>query len=74
MNRSEIDQKFLDEINESRYPRMAEDRPPLRIDIAGVGQPTPPEDVGPAPNDDLATMATQMAAGTQAAESTVRPA
>ena len=65
MNRSEIDQKFLDEINESRYPRMVEDRPPLRIDIAGVGQPTPPEDVGPAPDD----VATQMAAGTQAAES-----
>jgi hypothetical protein len=61
MNRSEIDQKFLDEINESRYPRMAEDRPPLRIDIAGVGQPTPPEDVGPAPDD----VATQMAAGTE---------
>jgi hypothetical protein len=61
MNRSEIDQKFLDEITESRYPRMAEDQPPLRIDITGVGQPTAPEEVGPAPDD----IATQMAAGAE---------
>jgi hypothetical protein len=41
---------------------IAPERPPLRIDITGVGDsPSMPEDVGPAPDD----VATQMAAGTE---------
>lgn len=41
---------------------VAEERPPLRIDITGVGDPSSmPEDVGPSPDD----VATQMAAGTE---------
>jgi hypothetical protein len=36
----------------------------MRIDITGVGQPTAPEEVGPAP-DDLTAIATQMSAGTE---------
>jgi hypothetical protein len=42
------------------------ERPPLRIDIKGVGQPSEPEEVGPAPPEkDLIGIATQMAAGAE---------
>jgi hypothetical protein len=64
MRPSEIDRLYLEEITASRYPVAMDDQPPLRIDITGVGQPTTPEEVGPAP-DDLSAMATQMAAGTE---------
>jgi hypothetical protein len=63
MRPSETDRLYLEEITASRYPVAMDDQPPLRIDITGVGQPTAPEEVGPAP-DDLSAMATQMAAGT----------
>jgi hypothetical protein len=69
MRPSEIDQLYLDEITASRYPVVADEAPPMRIDITGVGQPTAPEEVGPAP-DDLTAMATQMAAGTEPAGAT----
>jgi hypothetical protein len=69
MRPSEIDRLYLEEITASRYPVAMDDQPPLRIDITGVGQPTAPEEVGPAP-DDLTAMATQMAAGTEPAGAT----
>ena len=43
----------------------ANERPPLRIDIEGVGQQTPPEEVGPPPEEDITAVATEMAAGTE---------
>ena len=49
MNRSETDQKFLDEITNNLYPTIEQERPPLRIDIEGVGDQPAPEEVAPAP-------------------------
>jgi hypothetical protein len=57
-----LEEVFLNDLAQSNLVDM--DRPPMRIDITGVGQPTAPEEVGPAP-DDLTAMATQMAAGTE---------
>jgi hypothetical protein len=54
-----LEEVFLNDLAQSNLVDV--DRPPMRIDITGVGQPTPPEDVGPAPDD----VATQMAAGTE---------
>jgi hypothetical protein len=59
-----LEEVFLNDLAQSNLVDM--DRPPMRIDITGVGQPTAPEEVGPAP-DDLTAMATQMAAGTEPA-------
>jgi hypothetical protein len=69
MRPSETDRLYLEEITASRYPVAMDDQPPLRIDITGVGQPTAPEEVGPAP-DDLTAIATQMSAGTEPAGAT----
>jgi hypothetical protein len=69
MRPSETDRLYLEEITASRYPVAMDEQPPLRIDITGVGQPTAPEEVGPAP-DDLTAIATQMAAGTEPAGAT----
>jgi hypothetical protein len=54
-----LEEVFLNDLAQSNL--VGVDRPPMRIDITGVGQPTPPEDVGPAPDD----VATQMVAGTE---------
>jgi hypothetical protein len=57
-----LEEVFLNDLAQSNLVDM--DRPPMRIDITGVGQPTAPEEVGPAP-DDLTAIATQMSAGTE---------
>jgi len=57
-----LEEVFLNDLAQSNLLDM--DRPPMRIDITGVGQPTAPEEVGPAP-DDLTAIATQMSAGTE---------
>jgi hypothetical protein len=62
-----LEEVFLNDLAQSNLVDM--DRPPMRIDITGVGQPTAPEEVGVAP-DDLTAMATQMAAGTEPAGAT----
>ena len=56
-----LEEVFLNDLAQSNLVDV--DRPPMRIDITGVGQPTPPEEVGPAPADDLTAMATEMAGG-----------
>jgi hypothetical protein len=57
-----LEEVFLNDLAQSNL--LDVDRPPMRIDITGVGQPTAPEEVGPAP-DDLTAIATQMSAGTE---------
>jgi hypothetical protein len=43
-----LEEVFLNDLAQSNLVDM--DRPPMRIDITGVGQPTAPEEVGPAPD------------------------
>ena len=43
-----LEEVFLNDLAQSNLVDV--DRPPMRIDITGVGQPTPPEEVGPAPD------------------------